>query len=62
MTGGLEKGDSGVLQGGREIGGLLMEIEAESEQGERGLLLSRDGFDEDACKFTILEEEIVGPF
>ncbi len=39
-----------------------MEIEAESEQGERGLLLSRDGFDEDACKFTILEEEIVGPF
>ena len=54
MTGGLEKGDSGVLQGGREIGGLLMEIEAESEQGERGLLLSRDGFDEDACDFTIL--------
>ena len=54
MTGGLEKGDSGVLQGGREIGGLLMEIEAESEQGERGLLISRDGFDEDACEFTIL--------
>ena len=39
-----------------------MEIEAESEQGERGLLLSRDGFDEDACDFAILEEEIVGPF
>ena len=39
-----------------------MEIEAESEQDERGLLLSRDGFDEDACEFTILEEEIVGPF
>ena len=39
-----------------------MEIEAESEQGDRGLLLSRNGFDEDACEFTILEEEIVGPF
>ena len=54
MAGSLEKGDSGVLQGGREIGGLLMEIEAESEQGERGLLISRDGFDEDTCDFTIL--------
>ena len=54
MPGGLEKGDSGVLQGGREIRGLLMEIEAESEQGERGLLISRDGFDEDSCKFTTL--------
>ena len=31
MAGGLEKGDSGVLQGGRKIGRLLMEIEAESE-------------------------------
>ena len=31
-----------------------MEIEAESEQGERGLLLSRDGFDEDTCEFAIL--------
>ena len=62
MAGGLEKGDSGVLQGGREIGGLLIEIEAESEQGERWLLFSRDGFDEDTCDFTILEEEIVGPF
>ena len=31
-----------------------MEIEAESEQGERGLLISRNGFDEDACEFTIL--------
>ena len=31
MAGGLEKGDSGVLQGGREIGGLLMEIEAEAK-------------------------------
>ena len=31
-----------------------MEIEAKSEQGERRLLLSRDGFDEDTCKFTIL--------
>ena len=39
-----------------------MKIETESEQGERGLLLSRDGFDEDACEFAILEEEIVGPF
>jgi len=39
-----------------------MEIEAESEQGERRLLISRDGFDEDACEFTILEEQIVRPF
>ena len=62
MAGGLEKGDSGLLQGGRKIGRLLMEIEAESEQGERGLLFSRDGFDEDTCDFTILQEEIVGPF
>ncbi len=31
-----------------------MKIEAESEQGERGLLISRDGFDEDTCDFTIL--------
>ena len=39
-----------------------MEIETESEQGERRLLISRDGFDEDTCELTILEEEIVGPF
>jgi hypothetical protein len=25
-------------------------------------LIPRDGFDEDACEFTILEEQIVGPF
>ena len=54
MTGGLEKGDSGLLQGGREIGGLLMEIEAEAEQGKGRLVGARDGFDEDTCDFTIL--------
>ena len=47
---------------GGEIGGLLVEVEAEAEEGERGLVGAGDGFDEEACEFAILEKEIVGPF
>ena len=61
MAGGLEKGDGGVLQGGREIGGLLMEIEAEAEQGKGRLVGAGDGFDQNAGELAIFEEEIVGP-
>ena len=39
-----------------------MEVEAEAEEGERGLVGAGDGFDEEACEFAILEKEIVGPF
>ena len=39
-----------------------MEVEAEAEEGERGLVGASDGFDEEACEFAILEKEIVGPF
>ena len=47
---------------GGEIDGLLVEVEAEAEEGERGLVGAGDGFDEEACEFAILEKEIVGPF
>jgi len=39
-----------------------VEVEAEAEEGERGLVGASDGFDEEACEFAILEKEIVGPF
>ena len=39
-----------------------MEVEAEAEEGERGLVGAGDGFDEEASEFAILEKEIVGPF
>lgn len=39
-----------------------MEVEAEAEEGERGLVGAGDGFDEEACEFAILEKKIVGPF
>ena len=39
-----------------------MEVEAEAEEGDRGLVGASDGFDEEACEFAILEKEIVGPF
>jgi hypothetical protein len=41
---------------------LLVEVEAEAEEGERGLVGAGDGFDEEACEFAILEKKIVGPF
>ena len=41
---------------------MLVEVEAEAEEGERGLVGSGDGLDEEACEFAILEKEIVGPF
>ena len=47
---------------GGEIDGLLVEVEAEAEEGERGLVGAGDGLDEEACEFAILEKEIVGPF
>jgi hypothetical protein len=40
----------------------LVEVEAEAEEGEGGLVGSGDGFDEEASEFAILEKEIVGPF
>jgi len=61
LAGGLPKGDGGVLQGGREIGGLLMEIEAEAEQGKGRLVGAGDGFDQNAGELAIFEEEIVRP-
>jgi len=47
---------------GGKIGGLLVEVKAEAEEGERGLVGAGDGFDEEACEFAILEKEIVRPF
>ena len=47
---------------GGKIGGLLVEVEAEAEEGERGLVGAGDSFDEEACEFAILEKEIVRPF
>jgi hypothetical protein len=46
LAGGLEKRDSGFFQRGWEVGSLLMEIEAESEKGEGGMIFSGDGFNE----------------
>jgi hypothetical protein len=41
---------------------LLVEVEAEADEGARGWVGAGDGFDEEACEFAILEKEIVGPF
>jgi hypothetical protein len=54
LVGGLEKRDSGFFQRGWEVGSLLMEIEAESEKGEGGMIFSGDGFNEEAGEFSIL--------
>jgi hypothetical protein len=40
---------------------LLLEIETESEKGERGLIHPRNRFNKNAGELAILEEEIVGP-
>ncbi len=39
-----------------------MEIDAEAQEGEGGLIFSGDGFNEEAGEFSILQEKIVGPF
>ena len=41
---------------------MLVEVEAEAEEGERGLVRAGDGLDEEASEFAILEKEIIGPF
>ena len=40
---------------------MLLEIETESEKGERGLIHPRNRFNKNAGELAILEEEIVGP-
>jgi hypothetical protein len=54
LAGGLEKRDSGFFQRGWEVRRLLMEIEAESEKGEWGMIFLGDGFNEEAGEFSIL--------
>ena len=54
LAGGLEKRDGGFFQRGRKVGRLLLEIEAESDEGERGMIFSGDGFNEEAGEFSIL--------
>jgi len=39
-----------------------MEIETEAEESEGGVIFSRDGFNEEAGEFSILQKKIVGPF
>lgn len=41
---------------------MVVKVEAEPDQRERGLLGPGDGFNEDTSKLAIFKEEIVGPF
>ena len=57
----MPKGDGGFLYRGRKVGGLVVKIQAEAEQGKGRLVGARDGFDQNAGELAIFEEEIVRP-
>jgi len=50
------------LEFGREVPGLLMEIQPEAKEGEGGEVFAGDGFNEEAGEFTVLDKEIIRPF